>query len=145
LGDPLLRPPESVAEDVVNGLVTLAAAEVDYGVILCADRSLDHAATATLRAQRLAAQRAEPPTFAFGAARDRYRERWPVELEDALAEAIGGHPPVLRQFLHHELKRLIAERLDHGERVLPALLPSLVDEVAHRFTAGYPSRDEPLA
>jgi N-methylhydantoinase B len=140
LGNPLLRPLESVAEDVANGLVTPAAAEMDYGVVLCADGSIDHAATDSLRAQRLAAQPAEPPTFTFGAARDQYREQWPLELEDALAAAIGGHPPILRQFLHHELKRLILDRLGHGDRVAPASLPSLVEEIAQRFTAGYPPR-----
>jgi N-methylhydantoinase B len=141
LGDPLVRPTESVAEDVANGLVTPAAAEVQYGVVLCADGSIDHAATESLRARRLAAQPAELPGFTFGAARDRYREQWPLVLEDALADAISSHPPVLRQFLHHELKRVIAERLSRGERVAPASLPLLVDEVAHRFTAGYPPAD----
>jgi hypothetical protein len=47
---------------------------------------------------------------------------------------------VLRQFLHHELKRLIADRLARGETVEPGSLDALVAEVGQRLSAGYPPR-----
>lgn len=54
-GDPFTRPPEEVAEDVRNGLVSVERARRDYGVALAADGSVDSAATAHLRASRSAA------------------------------------------------------------------------------------------
>src|SRR5439155_9981724 len=89
LGDPLQRLVELVVEDVSNGLVSRAAAEADYGVVLCPDGSADLSATDTLRARRLAGRPAEPPIFTFGVARDAYRRQWPLALEDALALAIA--------------------------------------------------------
>jgi N-methylhydantoinase B len=56
-GDPLERDPEKVAEDVVNGYVSTAAAAAIYGVAL-AGEALDEAETAKLR-ERLRAERAE--------------------------------------------------------------------------------------
>jgi len=140
LGDPLTRPVEMVMEDVYNGLVSRAAAEADYGVVIDAEGVADVAGTQALRTRRLAEQPAELPTFTFGAARDAYRRQWPIELEDALAEAVAGQPAVLRQFLHHQLKRLIAERIQRGEVVDASTLAGLVGQVSERFSAGYPRR-----
>jgi N-methylhydantoinase B len=49
LGDPLGRDPALVADDVRAGLVSLQAAERDYGVICTADGTLDQQATVTRR------------------------------------------------------------------------------------------------
>jgi N-methylhydantoinase B len=54
-GDPLLRRPEDVLEDVLAGYVTEAGARDDYGVVI-AEGQLDAPATTTLR-DRLAADR----------------------------------------------------------------------------------------
>ena len=43
------RAAEQVASDVADGLITRAAAEHDYGVVLLADGGVDRAATARLR------------------------------------------------------------------------------------------------
>jgi N-methylhydantoinase B len=52
-GDPLERPPEMVLEDVVNGKVSEAAAEDEYGVAVdVANRSVDEEATTELRDER---------------------------------------------------------------------------------------------
>jgi len=50
LGDPLQRDPAAVAGDVRLGLVSPAAARASYGVAVTADGSVDHEATAALRA-----------------------------------------------------------------------------------------------
>ena len=56
-GDPLEREPERVLRDVRNELVSPAAAERDYGVIVDTERwSVDEAATARLRERRRAAR-----------------------------------------------------------------------------------------
>lgn len=48
-GDPRDRDPESVADDVRNGLVTADCARADYGVVVQADGALDRSATDKLR------------------------------------------------------------------------------------------------
>jgi N-methylhydantoinase B len=54
-GDPLLRAPDAVLADVVQGLVSVEAAARDYGVVIAAG-AVDHHETAALR-ERLAAAR----------------------------------------------------------------------------------------
>ncbi|WP_270933333.1 hydantoinase B/oxoprolinase family protein [Falsiroseomonas oryzae] len=49
LGDPLQRDPARVAEDARLGMVSVAAARSDYGVVVHADGSLDEAATRAAR------------------------------------------------------------------------------------------------
>ncbi|MFF2113908.1 hydantoinase B/oxoprolinase family protein [Rhodococcus koreensis] len=53
-GDPFGRDPESVARDVRNGIVSRAAAEEHYGVVLSGDLTVDDSATTTRRAAALA-------------------------------------------------------------------------------------------
>jgi N-methylhydantoinase B len=55
-GDPLTRDPDAVARDVADDLIAAEAAERDYGVVLRADGTADHGATATLRAARKAGE-----------------------------------------------------------------------------------------
>lgn len=52
LGNPLDRDPAAVAEDVHLGMVSLAAAVKDYGVVLRADNSIDIEATTAARQSR---------------------------------------------------------------------------------------------
>lgn len=51
-GDPLDRDPTAVLADVRNGLLSVARARADYGVVVRADETLDEAATAAERARR---------------------------------------------------------------------------------------------
>ena len=48
-GDPLLRDPEQVLADVTDGLISIARAAEDYGVVIKDDLSIDDAATAERR------------------------------------------------------------------------------------------------
>ncbi len=51
LGDAKRRPVELVAADVLNGMVSAAAAKALYGVVVSADGAVDEAATAAARGQ----------------------------------------------------------------------------------------------
>ena len=51
LGDPKTRLPESVAEDVCNGMVSMEAARDDYGVILKDGGAIDETATRKIRSR----------------------------------------------------------------------------------------------
>jgi N-methylhydantoinase B len=64
-GDPLARPAELVATEVLRGLVTVEGARDGYGVVCTADGVLDEEATERLRAEK-AAERTEIPVFDMG-------------------------------------------------------------------------------
>jgi N-methylhydantoinase B/oxoprolinase/acetone carboxylase alpha subunit len=49
-GDPRIRDPERVRDDVLDGLITTEDARRDYGVVIDADGKLDLAETARQRA-----------------------------------------------------------------------------------------------
>jgi N-methylhydantoinase B len=54
-GDPLEGSPDLVLRDVLDGKVTVAAAQREYGVVVnVAERTLDREATADLRERRRA-------------------------------------------------------------------------------------------
>ena len=56
-GDPLLRRPEDVAEDVAEGKITAEFALRNYAVVFGSDGAVDAAATSRLRAERSSAAR----------------------------------------------------------------------------------------
>ncbi len=61
-GDPLERDPERVREDVVEGYVSLEAAQSRYGVVLDPTTgAVDELATRRCRARMRAARRGVPP------------------------------------------------------------------------------------
>ena len=67
LGDPLTRESERVAVDVRAGLVSVAAAEADYGVVVSTAGEVDAAATAARRDELSTARGPLDPTgFDFG-------------------------------------------------------------------------------
>ncbi len=53
-GNPLARDPEAVLDDVADGVISIATASQDYGVVITSALTLDLAATAALRGQRSA-------------------------------------------------------------------------------------------
>jgi N-methylhydantoinase B len=57
-GDPLMRDPALVCEDVAEGLVSAAAARRHYGVVLRGDMSLGVSATMRLRERLRSARKA---------------------------------------------------------------------------------------
>ena len=54
-GDPLQRDPQKVLDDVLDGMISIATAAADYGVVIAESGSIDAAATESLRAERRAA------------------------------------------------------------------------------------------
>jgi len=86
LGDPLERDPATVAQEVRRGLVSEAAAEEEYGVVLAGDGSVDESATDDRRAE-IEESRDPPADFDYG----------PLPAEEELAEEIAEER---RQFEH---------------------------------------------
>jgi N-methylhydantoinase B len=138
-GDPLQRPVEWVVADVENELIGPTMAREAYGVVLDEQGRPDEAATRQLRQQmRQARGWTEPPAFSFGKAREDYRQRWSVELEDALNEAVAPLPPLLRQVMHGRLKKNIEARFERRETVTPESLASIMKGLTARLDIGYP-------
>ncbi|WP_049998876.1 hydantoinase B/oxoprolinase family protein [Halococcus sediminicola] len=65
LGDPLERDSDLVAQEVRRGLVSVDAAESEYGVVLAEDGTVDEAATETKR-EELRRHRDAPEQFDYG-------------------------------------------------------------------------------
>jgi hypothetical protein len=94
VGDPLRRPAKAVAADVASGLVSAAAAQGVYGVVLNDAGDVDEAATGSLRGQRLAAR-------AENAAGVDARERASAAVNLRLVGANGAAEVVCAQCDHH--------------------------------------------
>ncbi len=140
-GDPLDRDVEAVAADVANELVSLRLAREAYGVVVDAAGRVDQAATERVRTRaRRNRKEAAFPTFSFGPAREAYRRRWSVELEDALSTAVASLPVLLRQVMHRRLKQVIEARLTRGEAVVPEQVPSIFAHLEAEADIGYPKR-----
>ena len=88
-GDPYERETARVAFDVEAGLVTVAGARANYGVVLRKDFSGDEKATATLRA-RLKKKRGKTAIFNFGGTIPELKKRCKAET--------GLEPPKQPQF-----------------------------------------------
>ncbi len=110
-GDPLLRAPHSVAEDVADGLVSEASAEQAYGVIVRQGR-LDEAATSRLRDQRTSTRSAG---IVFGQERDAYEKAWSPEVWSRYIGLLYAIPPSARSEARSRLWRSLDARRTAGE------------------------------
>jgi N-methylhydantoinase B len=97
-GDPLERAPEAVAGDVVNGLVSQAAARNRYGVVIDGERGVDRDATgreqATLKTQRQSLAR--NPTRRFQPEGGTGAEKLGARINEYLTMAHGPEGPTIR-------------------------------------------------
>ncbi|MDB6454309.1 hydantoinase B/oxoprolinase family protein [Falsirhodobacter sp. 20TX0035] len=116
-GDPKLREPWRVAQDVARGYVSADAARRDYGVV-----PGDDAATQGLRANM-----ATPAAhFHFGPEREGYETRWTPEAYDTLTRILASLPIHWRFFTKTEIFRRI-----EGEG--PGAVQRAFDAVCERF------------
>jgi N-methylhydantoinase B len=117
-GDPFERDPAVVHRDVERGLVSVAAAETDYGVVLL-DGRVDRETTAAKRAAR-SARRGDP--FDLGPA----RAAWEVAFDDALMgrinRAILALPLGARRSARRRIFAPVLDALDPAAPLDPARL-----------------------
>ena len=99
-GDPFARDPALVLAEVLDGLLSPAAARCGYGVVIHGD-ALDAAATDALRA----IPRPPPPAFTIGPARQDLERRLPEATSRAMAEAVLALPAGVRPYRLAELRR----------------------------------------
>lgn len=134
-GDPLERSPQRVLADVEDGLVSMAMAERDYGVVI-RHRVLDSEATATLRAARRRTAIERPSLFTLGPERLAYEAVWTPELYGAFTSIIYSLPIPMRGEARQKLWTAID---DNAQRGLPTGVGALEEAwavLAPRFDGG---------
>jgi N-methylhydantoinase B len=115
-GDPFEREAERVLADVLDGLVSLDAAEADYGVVI-RQGALNLEATAALRAARRQAAGDPPGLFTLGPERIAYEKVWTPELSSAFNGIIFSLPIPMRGEVRQKLWTAIEDNAKQG---LPA-------------------------
>jgi N-methylhydantoinase B len=113
-GDPLDRDPQRVLADVRDGVVSLVAAERDYGVVI-AQGILDVKATAALRAERRRDAGAKPAgLFTLGPEREAYDAIWTPPLCAAFIGIIYALPIPMRSEARQKLWTFVAQQTERG-------------------------------
>ena len=110
-GDPYLRDPDNVLEDVTRGFVSRVGAARDYGVVIAGD-AIDRAATEALRSHRT--RENVCPDFNFGPE----REAWEAVFDDATMWELN------RRLL--ELPKPV--RADRRRRIFEEAVPGLAGD-----------------
>ncbi|TGW05786.1 hydantoin utilization protein B, partial [Mesorhizobium sp. M2D.F.Ca.ET.145.01.1.1] len=121
-GNPLEREPWRVAQDVLRGYLSPAAAERDYGVVLC-NGEVDEQATEQSRAGK----EASAGHFHFGPERDGYEAQWTPAAYDRLHAVLDALPIHWRFFAKTEIFRRMKGRAG------PEGVRAAFDAVCERF------------
>ena len=129
-GDPLERDAQRVLDDVLNGFVTVAGAERDYGVVV-RNGMLDAAATARLRDSRR--PKAAPGRVTLGPARVEYERLWNDEVSKAMTDIVFGLPQAMRYEVRARLWRAMEQRRAEGPLPDTAALRALWSELRRRL------------
>ena len=129
-GDPLERDAQKVLDDVLNGFVTVAGAERDYGVVI-GNARLDGAATARLRESRRPA--APPPLYTLGAAREEYERVWSADVSRVMIDILYRLPQPMRYEVRGRLWRGMEKRRADGQFCDVAALEALWAEQRQRM------------
>ncbi|KAA9158054.1 hydantoinase B/oxoprolinase family protein [Amycolatopsis acidicola] len=122
-GDPFRRDPEAVLRDVRRGLVSVEAAEREYGVVLSGNE-IDSAATARARS------RAEREGFGFGPERQAWESVFDVETGDEFVRYLFTLPLHQRYRRRAEIVASVLAELPDG---FPRSTPT--DEQRERASA----------
>ena len=129
-GDPYLRDPDDVLEDVTRGFVSNVGAARDYGVVIAGD-DVDRAATEALRRRRT--RENDRPDFDFGPE----REAWEAVFDDPTMGELNRRLLELPKSVRaHRRQRIFEDAVPglaaDGEMVLAILLAD-ADSVRERL------------
>jgi N-methylhydantoinase B len=105
-GNPLERPVEAVLDDVRRGVVSMASARNDFGVVIAAG-VVDTAASAALRAE-MGRDRVET-FFGHGPGRIAFEATWTLARYDALTQILAVVPTAWRFYVKHRIFAAIGD------------------------------------
>lgn len=130
-GSPLERPPNQVAYDLEEGLISEVSARDHYGVVI------ENGAVNLEKTQAVRKQLAVKPEFQsdvnFGAERLEYESLWTVELQNAVNAALVGQPSALRYFLRGKLRSRIEAKVKKGQPVQPDEVTITLNDLIERL------------
>lgn len=119
-GDPVLRDPQAVLNDVSNGFVSVEAARRDYGVVVSGG-AVDEAQTQALRRKIGTDTNATARgATAEGPERERWDEVFPADTMDSLNRALVQLPGAVRQRRRGEILNSVLACLPEGFPRVPA-------------------------
>ena len=121
-GEAFEREPERVLDDVLNGFVSIASAERDYGVVV-SNGQLD--AAATHRARRVHQKKPCAGLHTLGSARDTYEQVWTPGLAHTLIDILYALPQPMRYEVRGRLWRSIEKRRVENQSTDVAALAAL--------------------
>lgn len=127
-GDPFLRDPQDVLGDVRSGLLSVAAAEQLYGIVLKGSQ-VDEAATEALRS----GHQSHAEEFSFGCKREQFEALWSDEMQRALVRALFRYPLALRDYLKRKTMMAVEEAALSGQAVFPQQIAEMMDEQQKRI------------
>jgi N-methylhydantoinase B len=122
-GDPALRDPKHVLDDVLDFYVSVEAARSGYGVAI-RDGAVDVEETRALRAAR--APRAGTDK---GAARAAFEAQWPEAVQHDLIMALLGQPAAVRDTLRVPLERRIRAQMSAGAACDRAAIDAMIADM----------------
>ncbi|NUU60663.1 hydantoinase B/oxoprolinase family protein [Paenibacillus agri] len=123
-GDPFLRDPQEVLEDVRSGLLTEDAAETLYGVAL-AGQGIDESATAILRNNH----QENMEDFSFGSKREQFEQLWSDEMQRAVGQALRQYPLALRDYLKRRTMDKAEALAQQGVQIAPDDIVKLMKDI----------------
>ncbi len=132
-GDPLLRDPQKVLDDVLDGFVSESAARERYGVEI-REQALDAAATRRLRSEMTRA-RAATGLFAFGDEREAYERGWTDEVWERYSATLYAMPGSVRSEARLRLWTALEEQRLAGKQLTPAAVAQAWDHVGAPLVA----------
>ena len=124
-GSPFERDPDDVLCDVDSGLVSLASAERDYGVVIRAG-AVDQAATGSLRVT-LRAEASAPQRYTYCPGRVAYDACWTTDMRTHLNDITGRCAGSLRHMVRARIMAAIDERFAGGLPVSPDQITTQYD------------------
>lgn len=140
-GDPLLRVPEAVLDDVLEGYISKEDALLDYGVVISGN-AVDLPQTRIAR-ERLALKRNVPAHFVtFDTARLNYEAALSVPLQEAMVTEVLKLPISYREFFRAELwNKVRRAEAEKGQPVTPERIPAVVGEIAAQWGMSLPTAE----
>ncbi|MAF48884.1 MAG: hydantoinase B/oxoprolinase family protein [Rhodospirillales bacterium] len=131
-GDPLERDVARIEKDLAGGIISAAAAELDYGIVLNG-AGIDRKATEKRRAQLAAGKKDEIDLHRLGPDREEYERLWSDDLWDRFTEILYALPVPFRADVREQLWHRVDQAARNGQQVTPGMLGGYWEDIKVRY------------